>query len=518
MTLSFILLLFSVFLNIITSYSQVIPVDIVSDGNGNFQLLREGEPYIIKGGGSTNVKLLPELKARGGNSIRTWGIDGSTLYLLNEAHKHGISVMLGLWLKKEQDGFNYNDSARVSQQLESFRPLIRQFRNHPALLAWSIGNELDAGYTNLKVWNAVNDMSKMIHEEDGNHPTLTIIICSSTSKLNAIAERAPDLDMLGINSYACISSVHNNIAASNWEKPYVLTEWGVNGPWEVAKTSWSAPLEPSSTQKAELFSRRYSSYIEPFLHKMPGSYAFYWNSKYEATYTWFGLFVGQESTEIVDVLQNRWTGLWPENIAPSVQSVKINGLEQNRNVRITRMSGNEVVVTASDPEDDLSYEYLVIPESKDMPVETIEGATYKALAGIVDSQNGSTAFLNFKASHNHMNLRLYVLIRDGQGHIATATFPFQTDFSTLGLSDTHREKKKKFIVSSDPSGGDFFRIQNLSGDACEIYLYNSCGKLILINQFDSNEFLLDKGHLNPGVFFLVFRLDDGSREYQKILN
>ena len=36
---------------------------------------------------------------------------------------------------------------------------VERFKDHPALLVWSIGNEAEASYTNLKLWDAINDIA-----------------------------------------------------------------------------------------------------------------------------------------------------------------------------------------------------------------------------------------------------------------------------------------------------------------------------------------------------------------------
>lgn len=497
--------------------AQVIPVSIIRNEDQSFTLLRNGEPYYVKGAGTTNKTLLDDLVLRGGNSIRTWGVDAMSLSLLNEAHDKGISVMLGLWMKKEQDGFDYDDSLKVKEQLEKFRSFVIQFRNHPALLAWSIGNEVDAGYTNLNVWNAVNDISEMIHEEDGNHPTMTVIICANKDKVNAIVERAPDLDMLGINAYACISNVHNSILASNWDKPYMITEWGVSGPWEVSKTNWGAPLEATSTQKKELFIQRYQNYIEPNQNLIPGSYAFYWDSKFEATYTWFGLFVKDESTEMVDGMEYLWTGNWPENRAPEISSVQINEKSQNQNLTITAMSGNSVQVVTVDPEEDtLSFEYLVIPESGDYLVETITGATYRAIPGIASEQGKPHTTLNFKDIHNHLNMRLYVLIRDGESHIATATFPFQTNFSTLNqVAYTGRTDKPVFYPN--PFTNTLNIRTNDESYMLQYQILNLKGQILFEKQITSGaSSSIDLSSLEEGFYILKYSLNNGKPDYLRI--
>jgi hypothetical protein len=491
-------------------FSQVIKVEFTKNQDGSYTLLRDDQPYYIKGAGTTNKTLLPELAARGGNSIRTWGIDAMTLSVLNEAHKHGLSVILGLWMNKEKDGFDYNNEDRVNAQLEKFRGNVKQFRNHPALLAWSIGNEVEIGYSNLKVWNAVNDISLMIHEEDGNHPTMTITACINKDKANAIAERAPDLDCLGINAYACISGVHSSIMSSNWNKPYIITEWGVNGPWEVGKTSWGAPLEPSSTTKKEQFLQRYQDYIQPHTDIIPGSYAFYWNSKFEGTQTWFGLFVNNETTEAVDGLEYLWTNSQPLNRAPEITSLTLNSKNQNQSVLISKMSGNLVQVDATDPEsDELDYEYLIRPESGNYLLESIPGASFQAIPGIINEQVDGECILNFDEIHDNQNLRLYVLIHDGEGHLATASFPFQTKFNKTGVYEAENNAYK-IKVFPNPSGTWITLSLNDNSEPVKVQVFNPLGKLVL-EEYDKdlNEARINITSLPMGLYIIkVYNRDD----------
>ena len=498
-------------------FPQATKVEISKNEDGSFEILRGSEPYYIKGGATTNRALFPELAARGGNSVRTWGVDGLTRSLLNDADKNGLTVILGLWMKKEKDGFDYNDEVKVAEQLESFRYFVQQFKDHPALLGWSIGNEVDAGYTNLKVWNAVNDISQMIHQEDTNHITLTITINISVDKANALAERAPDLDLLGVNTYGGITSIRSNIAASNWEKPYIITEWGVNGPWEVVKTPWGAPLELNSTEKANVFLSRYQTHIDPYKTILPGSYAFYWNSKFEGTQTWFGMFVKNETTPMVDVMEYCWTGIWPENKAPDIQNLTINSKLQNQNVKITSKTNNVILTSASDPEgDSLEYEFLILPETGDLMTETIPGATYKSIPGIISQQENGQAIMQFQDIHNHLNLRLYALVRDGKGHIATATFPFQTDFAQDPTSAPFKNAEQNILKAWPNPANDVLYVNlGIKNGSFKLNIRNSTGQIIYSKPVQANVDKVIELKLNdypPGIYILESQGKEGDFE------
>ena len=143
----------------------------ISKSKNAYTLVRNGKPYYVKGlGGEVNLDKILEI---GGNSIRTWGVDNAQ-QVLDEAQKKGLTVMLGMWLQPERQGFDYNDKDKVQKQLNYFKTIVQKFKDHPALLMWGIGNELDLQYTNTVVWSAVQDIAKYIHEIDPNHPTSTV--------------------------------------------------------------------------------------------------------------------------------------------------------------------------------------------------------------------------------------------------------------------------------------------------------------------------------------------------------
>src|SRR5579871_2867025 len=108
-------------------------VKVTQTGKG-FALLRNGQPYFIRGGGGHHY--LETLRAAGGNSIRTWGEDDIEP-LLDRAQQLGLTVTIGIWLGQERQGFNYADPAQVRGEVEKTRRFIRRYRHHPALLMWA---------------------------------------------------------------------------------------------------------------------------------------------------------------------------------------------------------------------------------------------------------------------------------------------------------------------------------------------------------------------------------------------
>ena len=144
-------------------FSQAVHVEVKINEHGQYRLYRGGSEYYIKGGGGSEQ--WDELARIGGNSVRTWSTDNAK-EMLDKAHALGLTVMMGLWMQHERHGFDYDDKPKVQAQLEYFRKIVMEIKDHPALLLWGIGNEVDLFYTNTNVWKAVNDVAKMIHELD----------------------------------------------------------------------------------------------------------------------------------------------------------------------------------------------------------------------------------------------------------------------------------------------------------------------------------------------------------------
>lgn len=258
---------------------KAIKVEVKQTENG-YQLYRDGKPYFIKGAGIEGH--YKELAEAGGNSIRCWGVDQWD-EAFKMAEKYNLTVCAGIWLDQERQGFDYSNKDTVKQQFERFKPYILKYKDHPNLLMWNIGNELDLNYTNLEVWDAVEQFAAFIHEVDGNHPTTTTTAFIEQGEVENINAKCPNIDMLCVNAYAGLLVLTQFLKDFGWEKPYLLGEWGTFGHWEVGTTSWGEPVEFTSKEKAELYAQEYHDYIESVPNCL-GGYVFFWGAK-TGTYT-----------------------------------------------------------------------------------------------------------------------------------------------------------------------------------------------------------------------------------------
>jgi len=410
------------------AWAQAVKVEVVVH-DGKYQLLRGGKPYQVKGAGLDDASL-ELLAAHGGNSIRTWAtVDGpeGTALLLDRAHELGITVSLCLYTAPERLGFDYYDEEAVARQYEALKKEVLKYKDHPALLTWIIGNELNFDYKNPRVYDAVNDLSRMIHEVDPNHPTTTTIAGFSESLVKIIQERAPDLDFISFQLYAQLYNLPEFVKDTDFTDPFFITEWGAIGHWEVPKTTWGAPLEQDSTAKAETYLRGYREVIEPLAGQNLGDYVFFWGQKQEKTPTWYGLFTETgEETAVIDVLQYIWTGNWPDNRSPQIKSMRLDGKAAHKNIRLKTGKTYRAEIKASDHDGDaLAYSWQVKPESTANQVGGDYEAEIASLEGhIIDPSKPEASLI---APDNPGAYRLFVYVYDGQGHAAHANIPFYVD-------------------------------------------------------------------------------------------
>lgn len=400
--------------------------------DGAWRLLVDGVPYRVRGAGSSQGDL-EQLAARGGNSFRTWstGTDAAAVRaMLDRAQRNGLTVAMGLAVGKERHGFDYDDPRAVAKQLARLREEVRLYRDHPAVLMWLVGNELNLEARNPKVWDAVGQIAEMIHEEDPNHPVMTPLAGLDRALIEQIKARAPSLDLIGVQLYGNLGALPAKLREAGWTGPYIVTEWGPTGHWESPVTAWGAPLEDHASRKAMLLQQRYREVIAADTRQGLGSYVFLWGQKQERTPTWYGLFLPSgESTPAVDAMQWLWTGRWPDNRAPSIGPATIDGAGGAASVTLAPGGSHEAAAAASDPDGDaLQWQWTVREES----TATSIGGDPEAVPARVDVQ--STVLpdgrLRFTAPGRPGHYRLFVEVRDGQGHATYANIPFRVEGAT----------------------------------------------------------------------------------------
>ncbi|MER5554598.1 discoidin domain-containing protein [Streptomyces sp. NPDC002793] len=243
----------------------------VTGSQGDWQLTVGGKPYQVKGltwGPSVAdaARHMPDLRSMGVNTIRTWGTDGTSGPLLDEAAANGIRVISGFWLQPgggpgSGGCVNYvTDTAYKNTSLTEFAKWVDTYRSHPGVLMWNVGNESVLGlqncYSGTELENQrnaytsfVNDVAKKIHSIDPDHPVTSTD--AWTGAWPYYKRNAPDLDLYSMNSYGDVCNVRGAWEQGGYTKPYIITEGGPAGEWEVPDDANGVPDEPTDVQKAD---------------------------------------------------------------------------------------------------------------------------------------------------------------------------------------------------------------------------------------------------------------------------
>ena len=152
-----------------------------------------------------------------------------------------------------------------------------------------------------------------------------------------------------------------------------------------------------------------------------GSYAFLWGQKQECTATWYGMFLKSgEKLPSVDAMSRAWTGKWPANRCPRVETFSSPAKSS------TVSPGQSVAITldVADPDGDrVELHWTLAGESTDRKdggdAERAPEETQLAV------ESAETHQWTFKAPDKPGAYRVFLVVRDGRGAASAENFPFQ---------------------------------------------------------------------------------------------
>ncbi len=359
---------------------------------------------------------LEKLAAAGARVIRVYR--ESDAWVLDEARRLGLGVVMGLWVGHPRHGFRLDDEAALQAQEARIRRFVSRYRNHPALLAWGVGNEVETGEADpLPAWREVDRLAAVVKALDPAHPTLMVVADTSLERLRLLAGCCAAVDLVGINLYAgAVFDLAQRLREAGISKPVVISELGPLGQWQAGRKPWGAPVELTSRQKADFFRAAL-----PVLRANPqirGVFPFLWGAKQEQTETWHGLLLADGSlTEMSDALAEAW-GSPPAAPAPTILGIGISadvfapGQQISAGVD-ARSSAGEV---------SLQTEWKVLAEATDL---RLGGDLEAAPARIgVEVLAADARQVRFIAPQRPGAYRLFITVRDASGKAATANLPF----------------------------------------------------------------------------------------------
>ncbi len=415
----------------------------IEQSYGRYRVLVDGEVYPVNGAGMvfSEPDDIATLAQQGGNTFRTWGTADLDTQL-EVAGDNDLKVLVGLDVAKQLDGFDYNDPAAVAEQYQRATATIDEYKDDPSVLGWVLANEANLlfdGSGNAvppdpQVYTALNDILDYIHENDPNHPaTVTLAFTESLeSDITTALERMPSLDFISLQTYGALPAVPDAVTSMSGDWPFMITEYGPLGHWEVPTTDWGREIEePSAVKAAGMVERMTPAIDGDPTGRLIGSFAFLWGQKQERTPTWYGLFTKSgERTTSVDELRRFWTGEYPPNRAPGATAISLDGRQPTESIRLSPGESARVVVDVTDPEGEVMTPRWELMEEVGI---RSEGGAFESEPAVLpidireESVSAGQISGVFDAPVIAGDYRVYLYAADGQGGVATANLPFRVE-------------------------------------------------------------------------------------------
>ena len=414
-------------------------VKVQRNSSGGWILTVDEAPFYVNGA-ATN-RFYTDVRKFGGNTIRLYSPkNNDTREIMDNAYKAGLKVYLGLGMAAASS-FNYNDAEKVAAQKETILGYVRQYRKHPALLCWSIGNEIEASNeSNIALWRAVGDIAAAIEEMDPDHPITCALAGAGETRMRNLVQYAPQVGFISVNSYyPSVANIADNLAAAGIDLPFMVTEFGPRGTWAMSPEPsrilpWSdnysatsnALVEETSTEKEAMYLRIWQESIKAKQSAgCLGSFVFVWGYQtHGEVLNWYASFTPDRySYGVCDAMQFCWTGSYPEHRAPRIESrndMTMNGATAESAIKVAPGSRNTAKVTAqASTEVNLRYKWIIFKEGD----HKSDGSMPDGIEGLI--QDPALQEISFTAPSSAGGYRLYVFaLDDVNKKAASACIPF----------------------------------------------------------------------------------------------
>jgi hypothetical protein len=386
--------------------------------NGRYTLYKDNKPFLVKGG--SGLEYIKQLAESGGNTFMCW--DTSKLEnVFKEAARYNVAVIIGLDVPGAYTDF-YKNKKEVENFYNAYMAIVNRYKDNPCLLAWCLGNEmtLPLSLTPGSFYKMYNRILDRIHVIDPNHPVSTSVLNITIGEIFTLQWRMPALDFYSMNIYNSVKIMKHNLDRTKWlwDGPYIIGEWAPEGGWEAPMTAWKAPVENSSTKKAELFYEFYTKYMPLKDPRFMGSLVFFWGHRQEYTRSWFSIFAENGyPNEIKETLNDCWKDTVTSHVSPKIQVMLIDNVSGKNNIIVSSGSKHHATLEmqSSKPLDSLTYKWEIYREDwyypYGLPSET---------GLFADSTLPVTDFI---APQNKGPYRVFITVYNSKGYFATANIP-----------------------------------------------------------------------------------------------
>lgn len=390
-----------------------------------YELVVDGRPFYVQGAGvglafgKNGENYLALARELGANAVRTWGVDQGTREYLDEARRQGLYVWAGIWINytDKNKGISYlegGEAYRAAKEKEAL-DYVRRFKNHPALIAWNVGNEClfftKDEAEKVALAKFLESLIQKIKRIDPDHPVVYTSV--NTLDLRYLKDHVPSLDLIGMNVYGSVISAQSGWVGLGFDKPYVITEFGPLGPWDLPKDSNGKAIEQGDYAKAGHYKTHWSL-IRERRGKNVGGFVFHLGETTQESLTQWNLNDGMLKRQPFVVMQKLYgAAAEPLNHAPRVRLFE--------GVPPTADPGQEfdVRVVAEDPEGEpLRYAYRASTAMHDV-------LEYYVNEEVPLQVRGSGPHVTLVAPDKPGVYRIYAFVRDTAGRSSSLNYSME---------------------------------------------------------------------------------------------
>jgi exo-beta-1,3-glucanase (GH17 family) len=422
----------------------------VTGTQGNWQLQVDGAPYEVRGitygpPQAAADGYLRDLRNMGVNTIRTWGVDDThTPALLDKAAQQGIKVVVGHWLNQGAD--YVNDTAYKNATKAEIVARVNALKGRRGVLMWDVGNEViltmqDHGLApdvvearRVAYARFVNEVAEAIHAADPNHPVTSTD--AYTHAWTYYRAHSPALDLLAVNSYGAIDTVKRDWIAGGYTKPYILTEGGPAGEWEVPNDVNGVPDEPTDIQKRDGYTYSWNA-VKGHPGVALGATEFHYGLENDFGGVWLNTTTGGWRRLGYQALRQAYTGQVAANTPPV-----ITGMTVGSQTAVPAGGTFTVDVAVTDPQNDL-IRYNLMASDKHITGN-------RGLTNLSFTETGSGRF-TVRAPEALGVWKIYVYAFDGHGNVGIEQRSFKVVPPTVPGTDLARGRPAS-ASSYQPTG------------------------------------------------------------------
>ena len=307
--------------------------------DNNWALMVNGEPFEIKGvtfgydkDAENYDRYFKDLKFLGVNTIRLWATNNNTNKLLDAAETYGIKVMVGIWMRHGRPGMEDDDSFNYLEDKEGMKVMyngaietVEKYKNHPAVLTWGVGNEVYLNIATDEEKEAYSILLEKICSKikalDPNHPITSIE--AWTFGLDWWQKLVPSIDIYGLNSYGSGAGfLASEVKKRGIDKPYIITEFGVTGEWDIKQKKNGVIVEPTDQQKYNAIAIGYNDWIKNKPACL-GVYVFHYASGNAFISPWFFTHHKDMYRPQYWAIREAYTGSKPINNVPIIETFEL---------------------------------------------------------------------------------------------------------------------------------------------------------------------------------------------------